>query len=111
MRLRLLNHMCKSLRSTTTGSSSSASSSSRVGRTLLSSGPTPRSPTTTQKRKGDRLFSASSLDNNATLRISRAALGVEGCSSALMLLLEGGVKSAEPNLPRGWDAGVDDDGG
>ena len=50
-----------------------------------------------------RLFSTN------TVRLSRAALGVEGCTSALSLI--GGV-AVEPNLPRGWDAGVtDDDGG
>ncbi|KAL9179251.1 hypothetical protein ACHAXT_008541 [Thalassiosira profunda] len=50
-----------------------------------------------------RLFSTNAV------RLARAALGVEGCTSALSLI--GGV-AVEPNLPRGWDAGVtDDDGG
>jgi hypothetical protein len=51
------------------------------------------------------------LDSQTTLRVSRTALGVELCSSALSLFVEGGVRSAEPNMLRGWDTGVDDDGG
>lgn len=51
-----------------------------------------------------RLFSG-----NAITQSSRAAIAVEGCST-LLSTLEG---NADPNLPRGWDAGVmdDDDGG
>ena len=51
-----------------------------------------------------RLFSG-----NAITQSSRAAIVVEGCST-LLSTLEGNV---DPNLPRGWDAGVmdDDDGG
>lgn len=51
-----------------------------------------------------RLFSG-----NAITQSSRAAIVVEGCST-LLSTLEG---NADPNLPRGWDAGVmdDDDGG
>lgn len=57
-----------------------------------------------------RLFSANCNDVN--VRVARIAMGVEGCTLA-MLLLDGGVAGAEPNLPRGWDAGLmdDDDGG
>ena len=53
-----------------------------------------------------RLFSVS---GNAITQSSRAAIVVEGCST-LLSTLEG---NADPNLPRGWDAGVmdDDDGG
>lgn len=51
-----------------------------------------------------RLFSG-----NVITQSSRAAIVVEGCST-LLSTLEG---NADPNLPRGWDAGVmdDDDGG
>jgi hypothetical protein len=45
------------------------------------------------------------------LRVSRTALGVELCSCALTLFIEGGVRCAEPNMLRGWETGVDDDGG
>ena len=47
--------------------------------------------------------------NNNNIRIARTALGVEGCTSALTLLVEG--IEVEPSIPRGWDAGVDDDDG
>ena len=40
----------------------------------------------------------------------RTALSVEGCSLSLSVLLDG-VAVAEPNLLRGWDAGLDADGG
>lgn len=51
-----------------------------------------------------RLFSGNTITQS-----SRAAIAVEGCST-LLSTLEG---NADPNLPRGWDAGVmdDDDGG
>lgn len=51
-----------------------------------------------------RLFSGNTITQS-----SRAAIVVEGCST-LLSTLEG---NADPNLPRGWDAGVmdDDDGG
>mmetsp|Transcript_21884 Transcript_21884/g.35824 ORF Transcript_21884/g.35824 Transcript_21884/m.35824 type:complete len:87 (-) Transcript_21884:266-526(-) len=86
MRSRLLNQIPKTLRSLTKSTSS-------------------QSPTQIQQRHAlqQRLFSTN------TIKMTRTALGVEGCS---LLLLEG-VAAAEPNLPRGWDAGVavDDDGG
>jgi len=47
--------------------------------------------------------------NNNNIRIGRTALGVEGCTSALTVLVEG--VEVEPSIPRGWDAGVDDDDG
>ena len=50
-----------------------------------------------------RLFSTS------TIRMSRSAFVLEGCTTALNLM-----GTAEPNLMRGWDAGValeEDDGG
>ena len=50
-----------------------------------------------------RLFGTNNIN------MARTALGVEGCSIALSLVLEGVV--VEPNLPRGWDAGVEDDDG
>mmetsp|Transcript_30824 Transcript_30824/g.52645 ORF Transcript_30824/g.52645 Transcript_30824/m.52645 type:complete len:124 (-) Transcript_30824:249-620(-) len=123
MRSRLLKQIPQALRSSSsTGGgrrpmipSSSASSSS------LSSSSSSQSRTTTiaqkmqhqQQRNAlqQRLFSTN--NTNVMKNTSRIALGVEGCSAALTLLLEGGVGMAEPNLPRGWDAGVavDDDGG
>mmetsp|Transcript_46442 Transcript_46442/g.97600 ORF Transcript_46442/g.97600 Transcript_46442/m.97600 type:complete len:125 (-) Transcript_46442:250-624(-) len=124
MRSRLLKQIPQALRSSSsTGGgrrpmipSSSASSSS------LSSSSSSQSRTTTiaqkmnqhqQQRQAlqQRLFSTN--NTNVMKNTSRIALGVEGCSAALTLLLEGGVGMAEPNLPRGWDAGVavDDDGG
>jgi hypothetical protein len=50
-----------------------------------------------------RLFSGN------VIQTSRAALVIEGCST-LLTTLDG---ISDPNLPRGWDAGVmdDDDGG
>lgn len=49
------------------------------------------------------------LVSGNVIQSSRAALVVEG-SSVLLTTLEG---VSDPNLPRGWDAGVmdDDDGG
>ena len=97
-----------SLRSATisssrSSSSQSSSSSSRVAiRGIIGRRPA-------QQGSG-RLFLLDS-QTATTVRVSRTALGVELCSSALSLLVEGGVRSAEPNMLRGWDTGVDDDGG
>ncbi|KAL3816164.1 hypothetical protein ACHAXA_001651 [Cyclostephanos tholiformis] len=123
MRLRLLNHAHGSLRRSTmagppasSASSSSSLSSSRVaGRPSSSSfSSSSRRTTTNELMGGQRPLPSSYIHDNAAataLRISRTALGVGGCSHALMLLVDGGISNAEPNIPRGWDAGVDDDGG
>ena len=97
-----------SLRSTTisTSRSSSSQSSSSSSRVTIR-GIIGRRPT--QQGSG-RLFLLDS-QTATTVRVSRTALGVELCSSALSLIVEGGVRSAEPNMLRGWDTGVDDDGG
>ena len=97
-----------SLRSATisTSRSSSSQSSSSSSRVTIR-GIIGRRPT--QQGSG-RLFLLDS-QTATTVRVSRTALGVELCSSALSLLVEGGVRSAEPNMLRGWDTGVDDDGG
>eukprot|EP00578_Thalassiosira_sp_NH16_P022169 CAMPEP_0181104124 /NCGR_PEP_ID=MMETSP1071-20121207/15250_1 /TAXON_ID=35127 /ORGANISM="Thalassiosira sp., Strain NH16" /LENGTH=150 /DNA_ID=CAMNT_0023187281 /DNA_START=58 /DNA_END=509 /DNA_ORIENTATION=- len=102
MRSRLLNQVPKALR--TSGRSSGAGR----GRSSPISQSSPSSTIRIQSRQRhalqQRLFSTSNV------RITRTALGVEACSSALALIE--GIE-AEPNLPRGWDAGiaVDDDGG
>jgi hypothetical protein len=50
------------------------------------------------------------LSDHTTVRTARVALGVELCSTVSSILFNAAI---DPNLQRGWDAGVDvdDDGG
>jgi hypothetical protein len=62
-----------------------------------------------QTKRTGKLALQRRLFSGNVIQTSRAALVVEGCSTFLTTL-EG---ISDPNLPRGWDAGVmdDDDGG
>ena len=98
MRFRILNQIPKTLRSSIS-SPSQGQSAIRPSQIQMKIHQT--NNTTLQQR----LFS-----NSNYIRIARLAVGVEGCTSVMTLLVEG--VTVEPNLPRGWDAGVtDDDGG
>lgn len=98
MRFRILNQIPKTLRSSIS-SPSQGRSAIRPSQIQMKIHQTNK--TTLQQR----LFS-----NSNNIRIARLAVGVEGCASVMTLLVEG--VTVEPNLPRGWDAGVtDDDGG
>ena len=99
MRFRILNQMSKSiLRSSSGGGRSSVSEGRSTIHKIQSQ------PTISKNNIQQRLFT-----NNNNIRIARTAIGVEGCTSALTLLVEG--IEVEPSIPRGWDAGVDDDDG
>ena len=98
MRFRILNQIPKTLRSSI---SSPSQGRSAIRPSQLQMKIHQTNKTTLQQR----LFS-----NSNNIRIARLAVGVEGCTSVMTLLVEG--VTVEPNLPRGWDAGVtDDDGG
>eukprot|EP01082_Thalassiosira_pseudonana_P006665 g5945.t1 g5945 contig20:479557-479907(-) len=116
MRFRILNQVPKSYRSgrstsaagrrpplTSSHPSPSASHSNSIHETLHTLQQQAKQ-STMQTSVQQRLFSADAI------RTIRAALCVEGCTVALSAI-EG--CEYEPNLPRGWDAGVDvdDDGG
>ena len=64
---------------------------------------------TIQTRSTGKIALQRRLLSGNVVQTSRAALVVEG-SSIVLTTLEG---TSDPNLPRGWDAGVmdDDDGG
>ena len=104
MRSRILNQIPKALRtSPTTGASckgKTPSSQSQTIKTIIQQRQTSSSSASMQQR----------LFGTNTIRLTRSSLGVEGCSTVLSVI--NGVV-VEPNLPRGWDAGVavDDDGG
>ena len=107
MRFRILNNIPKALRSSGGCPQNSSGRISTV-RQCRSSTPQPsqHQPISIQKIQ-QRLFT----NNSNTVQLARTAICVEGCTTALTLLVEG--VHLEPNLPRGWDAGVmdDDDGG
>lgn len=123
MRLLLASrHMRSSIRSSRATSSNRLVASSSLRSTAINSSHSSSSHVSQSSSTGvaaargilgqrptQRLFLLDS--QTPTLRVSRTALGVELCSSALTLFSEGGVRSAEPNMLRGWDIGVDDDGG
>ena len=97
MRFRILKQIPKTLQSSSTSQGRSAVRPSQIQMKIHQQ----TNNTTLQQR----LFS-----NTNNIRIARLAVGVEGCTSVMTLLVEG--VTVEPNLPRGWDAGVtDDDGG
>ena len=104
MRSRLINQMPKAIRS-------SGSSSAKQGRSTPLASASARSPTQSIHQQPSTSMMQQRLFGTNTINMVRTAVGVEGCSIALSLVLEGVV--VEPNLPRGWDAGVavDDDGG
>ena len=101
MRFRILNQMSKSIRSSSSGGRSGSISEGRSAIHKIQSQP---SISKNNSNIQQRLFT-----NNNNIRIGRTAIGVEGCTSALTLLVEG--IEVEPSIPRGWDAGVDDDDG
>jgi len=100
MRFRILNQISKSIRSSSGGGTRRSSISD--GRSTIHK--IQSQPSISKNNIQKRL-----LTNNNNIRIARTALGVEGCTSALTLLVEG--IEVEPSIPRGWDAGVDDDDG
>lgn len=100
MRFRILNQMSKSIRSSS--SSGGGRSSINEGRSAIHK--IQSQPSISKNSIQQRLFT-----NNNNKRIARTAIGVEGYTSALTLLVEG--IEVEPSIPRGWDAGVDDDDG
>ena len=102
MRFRILNQISKSIRSSSGGGRSSSLSEGRstIHHKIIQAQPSISKNNSIQQR----LFT-----NNNNIRIARTALGVEGCTSTLTLLVEG--IEVEPSIPRGWDAGVDDDDG
>ena len=99
MRFRILNQISKSIRSSSGGGRSSTLSEGRSAIHKIQS-----QPSISKNSIQQRLFT-----NNNNKRIARTAIGVEGYTSALTLLVEG--IEVEPSIPRGWDAGVDDDDG
>ena len=99
MRFRILNQMSKSIRSSSSGGRSGSINEGRSTIRKIQS-----QPSISKNSMQQRLFT-----NNNNIRIARTAIGVEGCTSALTLLVEG--IEIEPSIPRGWDAGVDDDDG
>ncbi len=114
MRFRFLNQMHKSLNPTSSSTlsrakSPMASSSSVMGATKSSIN-SMQQPSSSYSRQRLTHLQKRLLSDYDTVRISRVALGVELCSAASSILVDG---IADPNLPRGWDAGVDvdDDGG
>ena len=62
---------------------------------------------TPQPNKGKVVALQRRLLSGNVIQTARAALVVEGCST-ILLTWEG---IPVPNMPRGWDAGVDDDDG
>ena len=107
MRFRLLNNIPKALRSSVGCSQNNSGRISTV-RQCRSSTPQPSHQPISIQKIQQRLFT----NNSNTVQLARKAICVEGCTTALTLLVEG--VNVEPNLPRGWDAGVmddDDDGG
>lgn len=119
MRFRVLNQIHKTVQSNGSSSSPSPLSLGRIlGPTKSSSIPQQIGSKCSSSIGGGRqrlaLLQKRLLSDHDTIRISRSALEVELCNIASRLLLDGGVVvAAEPNLARGWDAGVDvdDDGG
>lgn len=108
MRSRLLNQIPKAIRS------SGGSSTKQCGRSTPLTSPSSASTATQSQIHHQRQSQSSAmmqqrLFGTNNINMARTALGVEGCSIALSLVLEGVV--VEPNLPRGWDAGVEDDDG
>mmetsp|Transcript_23198 Transcript_23198/g.48182 ORF Transcript_23198/g.48182 Transcript_23198/m.48182 type:complete len:111 (+) Transcript_23198:331-663(+) len=110
MRSRILHRIPKSLHNLTSKTPSSSTSPKSSLMTMTTNSQTLKQRAHQLKSMEQRLFSSNNIVNSNIFKSTRAAIGVEGCTSALSLL---GTKGAEPNLPRGWDAGVavDDDGG
>ena len=112
MRFRLIHQIHKSLHST--GGSSSSSSVLSRARSPVASQPsvmcTTKSSLSMQQRQRVALLQKQLISDYNTVRIARVSFGVELCNAMSAILLDG---TADPNLPRGWDAGVDvdDDGG
>ena len=111
MRFRLIHQIHKSLHST--GGSSSSSSVLSRARSPVASQPSfmcAKSSSCMQQRQRVALLQKRLISDYNTVRIARVSLAVELCNAMSAILLDG---TADPNLPRGWDAGVDvdDDGG
>mmetsp|Transcript_62 Transcript_62/g.98 ORF Transcript_62/g.98 Transcript_62/m.98 type:complete len:110 (+) Transcript_62:222-551(+) len=109
MRFRFMNQMSKSFRLSGGQSSSvGARQSTNLMTQMPSFQATLQRTLQTNNSTGKVALQRRLLSGNV-IQTSRAALVVEG-SSVVLTTLEG---ISDPNLPRGWDAGVmdDDDGG